>query len=309
MTNSRFKNHTHSQETIYLLGATEVEQGNCCFDSADLKASGPMLYTTGLNPCIGLIFSGEIIYHSPTSSEAKCSHFLVLDHNQGLSPRQLLEIEREPALIYEKLSAFCKHALTRMLILIPEEFEDEERQIIKINVKSGGFIRCIQTDLNNPQEALAKDFRKLFSNPKALHQLIKEADEDLNLFDFSHYTTDIIEEPEIFYGTESSAIHLLIKISEGGALTFDYYHSFDTLEMIQSQRKNKQGTHTKRKLPVNNHEASIQKEIIAQDCNENTKQTKMVKFSAASSCILKPLKNHDLPVEESKSLIQKNLKM
>lgn len=227
---------SNAPESIFVAQDEKV----CVLYSADDK-NKPLLWTKDLNPCMGLILSGEVNLSDSTKIK-----FALLAHTSGLSKHQEQEILSNPTKKLEIMELHNKEILLDFITAIEGEVEatfasennlneelDDEAMIQDILFENFYVIRCIQSTQAKDrkeqiaaqlQNEVANNLKILFANQTWVHEAANEC--QLSVIEFSkNYKVINFEELEV-ENSNGDISHMKCYLNSGdnGELKVHYKH-------------------------------------------------------------------------------------
>lgn len=190
-----------------------------------------LLYTEGLNPCLGLVLCGTVTYGNNENSHkrqlaSERDHFVAIAHLVGPD---------ETSHDADGIKFYCEEALTKLVSSIED---DSELSITEVNLKSAYLLHCEQADTQNIQNAVATAFANILQSPDEVKRIVEdegalgcnfEMDDD---YQFEHFA-----EKEKTQTGENDALHVFVRVQAGGEPEVIYHKGFETVARLLGSPK------------------------------------------------------------------------
>ncbi len=202
-----------------------------------------LLYTVGMNPCVGIILRGEVELEKnkdededaddastrEEKNETVMVQFVALDHNSGfaaLERQAIAKAKKESKLeeISNIVDQYSETALQKLFLVILDDdnFKAYENvKIKKLHLLQSYFIRCKPQDKNDLQHLASTAIVERLATKE---KLLATADDETPLHIADHYSRQCIEEDEKTESDQNSTMECFLQITASDVLNVIYNH-------------------------------------------------------------------------------------
>lgn len=163
-----------------------VKQGNSkiVLYSKDNESS-ILLYTKGLNPCIGIILKGKILFKKVDEF-----NFVILNHYQDT----LLNKSTNPIELQKQIEKHVQSNLQKMVDSVGAHplFMDEDDSDLEIVISDSSIVYVTQNNLTSSQNIMVNELKKILESKAKLPEIAREEEINISLssdYHFSFYET------------------------------------------------------------------------------------------------------------------------
>jgi hypothetical protein len=204
----------------------EVKQDNVLvkFYSA-AQSAGTLLYSAGLNPCLGIAFHGEVEFNG--EEQVGKTYFVAMNHNSGLPQNLITDIINQKVSVKEAVTDFCNQAIVNLILAIEDQSKIEINTII---LKRSYLVRCEQIDKKNLQEKVAAKIEEILSDENKI--LLAVDDDDSLIAECSiaaNYMFLKMAEKEQAIDHETDSIHFILQANEFASPLTLHHKGFSSL--------------------------------------------------------------------------------